>query len=87
MRYGPDDLDSYGIPYHPAGLRKLTDEQLDEAISASSHSLTGRDLLQEQYRRDAARRELNMVRMTKAITILTAIVALATVVLLLRPGP
>lgn len=75
----PTDLDGHGIPYHPAGLLGLSDDELRRALDGSRHSLGSGELLREWYRRDAVRRERVIVRLTWAITAMTLVILAATI--------
>ena len=80
MQREPTDLDSSGIPFHSAGLLALSDAELEQAPGRSRHSLGSGELLQEWDRRDAARRDRTSVRLTWAITLMTLVILVATIV-------
>jgi hypothetical protein len=68
-----------GCPFTRAGLLLLADDDLRRALDASRHSLGSGELLQEWYRRDAARRERVIVRLTWAISAMTLVILIATI--------
>jgi hypothetical protein len=72
--------DSRGVPVDVASLRNLSDEELDEAIRGSSHTLAGGDILDEYARREARRQTAEVVSLTSQIRWWTIVVVLATLV-------
>lgn len=78
-------IDAAGQPRNLGTVRTMTDEQLDTAIRTTHSTFGGGDMLDEWHRRQSRRTERAMVRLTIAIAIMTLVVALATVLLLLRP--
>jgi hypothetical protein len=77
-------IDGYGIPYRMIGLRNISDDELEEAIRKSDHSLGAGDILDEVGRRRADRQATLMVRLTIAIVVLTAAVVFLTIAILIR---
>jgi hypothetical protein len=69
-----------GVPIRIDALRKLTDPQLERAIVLSSHSVGGSDILAERARREANERTKTIAKWTKAVGIMTLVIAIATIV-------
>lgn len=67
----------------PGELRALTDDELERYLEITSHSFGAGDILDELRRREAARSERMIRRLTWVIAVMTAAVLAATVLNLL----
>jgi hypothetical protein len=72
-------VDSNGVPYRIRGLRSLTDDELENAIRKSDHSIGGGEILEEAGRRRADRQGRLMIRLTWAVLGLTAFIVVLTI--------
>jgi hypothetical protein len=72
-------VDSNGVPYRTRGLRSLTDDELENAIRRSDHSIGGGEIVEEAGRRRADRQARLLIRLTWAVLILTGFIVALTI--------